>query len=67
MNDKEKQKLLRDDEGNFILIVKPILERSCRYNMFDSFQNNELYKLLLSIENNMSRVLHYKNTFLHTL
>lgn len=63
MNDKEKQMLLKDDEGKYILIVKPLLERSYPVNI--SFQENELYKLIVSIEHNMKKILHYENTFLY--
>ena len=47
-------------------MVKPILEREYRRELYESIEHDTLYKLIYSIKTNMKNVRHYENSYLHT-
>jgi hypothetical protein len=66
MEPEKKKTLLKNEDGDYMLLVKPILEREYHYDLYILIENDELYKLISSIKTNMKNVRHYENTFLYT-
>lgn len=66
MTQIEKNKLMMDSDGNYMVIVKPILKRSYRYHLYMYIENEDLYKLISSIKNTMIKIHQYENVFLNT-
>jgi hypothetical protein len=56
----DKRNLFLDDEGNYRLIVKPLLMRSYEISLYNSMLDNPLFKLLMSIRNNMIHIREYE-------
>ena len=63
MTPEEKNTLIMDNDGNYMLVVMPMLERSQRRGIYTSIENEELYTLMLSIKNSMKNIRHYENRF----
>jgi hypothetical protein len=59
----EKNTLIMDNDGNYMLVVMPMLERTHRRGIYTSIENEELYTLMLSIKNSMKNIRHYENRF----
>ena len=63
---EEKKTLLKNEYGEYMLIIKPRLEREYRRDLYVSIENDKLYKLISSIKLNMKNIRNYENTFLYT-
>ena len=63
---EEKKTLLKNEYGEYILMIKPRLEREYRRDLYVSIENDKLYKLISSIKLNMKIIRNYENTFLYT-
>jgi|AntAceMinimDraft_11_1070367.scaffolds.fasta_scaffold06716_5 hypothetical protein len=63
---EEKKTLLKNEYGEYILMIKPRLEREYRRDLYVSIENDKLYKLISSIKLNMKNIRNYENTFLYT-
>lgn len=63
---EENKYLLKNENGDYTLMVKPILEREYRRELYESIEHDTLYKLIYSIKTNMKNVRHYENSYLHT-
>ena len=63
---EEKKTLLKNEYGEYIVMIKPRLEREYRRDLYVSIENDKLYKLISSIKLNMKIIRNYENTFLYT-
>ena len=63
MSPDEKNNLYIDSNGNHIILVKPIMKRSYCCDPYGSISHDNLYKLILSIKNNMENVHHYEKLY----
>lgn len=63
---EEKKTLLKNEYGEYILMIKPRLEREYRRDLYVSIENDKLYKLISSIKLNMKNIRNYENSFLYT-
>ena len=61
----DKRNLFLDDEGNYRLIVKPLLMRSYEVSLYNSMIDDPVFKLLMSIRNSMIHIREYEIYILH--
>ena len=65
MSNEERNKLYKNEKGEPMLLLKPILKRQCRIYNSEQVYNDSLYKLLTNIMSQLEIIIQIENDYLN--